>query len=123
MVFMTAPSDVSTRRHRCRRATVKDPPDRAARHRQRHANRVRESRRHVGGQDRARDRRSRLGARGRAVVRRIDAHTVVEAWAYNGQVPGPVIRVHMDDHVRIVFTNHLPEQTTIHWHGIDVPND
>ena len=53
----------------------------------------------------------------------IDAHTVVDAWAYNGQVPGPVIRVRTGDRVRIVFTNHLPEQTTIHWHGIDVPNN
>jgi manganese oxidase len=54
---------------------------------------------------------------------RIDSHTVVNAWAYNGQVPGPVIRVRQGDRVRIVFTNRLPEQTTIHWHGIDVPND
>jgi FtsP/CotA-like multicopper oxidase with cupredoxin domain len=43
------------------------------------------------------------------------------AWTYNGTVPGPMIRVTEGDSVRIVFTNNLPEPTTIHWHGIDVP--
>ncbi len=43
------------------------------------------------------------------------------AWGYNGQVPGPEIRVTEGDKVRIVFTNKLPKATTIHWHGIDVP--
>jgi len=45
------------------------------------------------------------------------------AWGYNGQIPGPEIRVIEGDRVRIVFTNKLPKATTIHWHGIDVPND
>jgi len=45
------------------------------------------------------------------------------AWAYNGTVPGPLIRVTEGDLVRIVFTNELPEPTTIHWHGIEVPNN
>ncbi len=43
------------------------------------------------------------------------------AWGYNGQIPGPEIRVTEGDKVRIVFTNKLPKATTIHWHGIDVP--
>ena len=46
----------------------------------------------------------------------------VTAWTYNGTVPGPMIRVTEGDRVRIEFTNHLPEPTTIHWHGIEVPN-
>ncbi|MBI5798536.1 MAG: copper oxidase [Candidatus Yonathbacteria bacterium] len=46
----------------------------------------------------------------------------VVAWGYNGQVPGPEIRVTEGDTVRIAFTNELPVATTIHWHGIDVPN-
>jgi FtsP/CotA-like multicopper oxidase with cupredoxin domain len=46
----------------------------------------------------------------------------VTAWTYNGTVPGPMIRVTEGDRVRMVFTNHLPEPTTIHWHGIEVPN-
>jgi hypothetical protein len=46
----------------------------------------------------------------------------VTAWAYNGTVPGPMIRVTEGDKVRIVFKNQLPEATSIHWHGIPVPN-
>ena len=44
------------------------------------------------------------------------------AWAYNGTVPGPLIRVTEGDRVRIRVKNELPEPTTIHWHGIEVPN-
>lgn len=49
--------------------------------------------------------------------------TTVTAWAYNGMVPGPLIRVTNGDNVRIIVKNNLPESTTIHWHGIQVPND
>ena len=48
--------------------------------------------------------------------------TQVTAWTYNGTVPGPMIRVTEGDMVRIVLSNELPEPTTIHWHGIQVPN-
>ncbi|HET9341473.1 MAG TPA: multicopper oxidase domain-containing protein [Candidatus Eremiobacteraceae bacterium] len=47
----------------------------------------------------------------------------VDAWTYNGTVPGPTIHVRQGDRVRVLFTNHLPEPTTIHWHGLDVPAD
>lgn len=47
----------------------------------------------------------------------------VTAWTYNGTVPGPLIRVTEGDEVRIVTRNELPDPTTIHWHGIDVPNE
>ena len=46
----------------------------------------------------------------------------ITAWAYNGQVPGPEIRVTEGDRVKVKFTNKLPKATTVHWHGIDVPN-
>jgi FtsP/CotA-like multicopper oxidase with cupredoxin domain len=46
----------------------------------------------------------------------------VEAWAYNGQVPGPQIRVREGDRVRIVFKNELGESTAIHFHGLELPN-
>lgn len=49
--------------------------------------------------------------------------TVVTAWAYNGMVPGPLIRATNGDRVRILIKNNLPEPTTIHWHGIQVPNN
>ena len=44
------------------------------------------------------------------------------AWTYNGQVPGPEIRVKTGEIVRVVLRNYLPEGTTIHWHGIPVQN-
>lgn len=43
-------------------------------------------------------------------------------WGYNGQIPGPAIVVHNGDHVRIIVKNELPEGTSIHWHGLIVPN-
>ena len=47
---------------------------------------------------------------------------LVEAWAYNDQVPGPQIRVREGDRVRIVLHNQLPESTSIHFHGVELPN-
>lgn len=47
---------------------------------------------------------------------------VVTAWAYNGTVPGPMIRVTEGESVRIILRNDLPEPTSIHWHGIPLPN-
>ena len=43
------------------------------------------------------------------------------AWAYNGSVPGPELRVTAGDTLRVVLKNDLPEPTTIHWHGVPVP--
>ena len=47
----------------------------------------------------------------------------VEAYAYNRQVPGPRLQLTEGDHVRINFRNSLPESTTVHWHGLIVPNE
>jgi len=44
-----------------------------------------------------------------------------EAYAYNGEVPGPTLEVHEGDHVIVHFQNLLPEPTTVHWHGIHLP--
>jgi FtsP/CotA-like multicopper oxidase with cupredoxin domain len=46
----------------------------------------------------------------------------VDAWAYNGQVPGPWIRVDVGDMVEVRLTNLTPLGTDIHWHGISTPN-
>jgi len=43
-------------------------------------------------------------------------------WGYNGQSPGPTIECVEGDRVRIFVTNRLPEHTTIHWHGVLLPN-
>ncbi|MCM3024561.1 multicopper oxidase domain-containing protein [Heyndrickxia ginsengihumi] len=45
----------------------------------------------------------------------------VKAWAYNGTVPGPEIKVNQGDKVKIIVKNDLSEGTTVHWHGLDVP--
>lgn len=47
----------------------------------------------------------------------------VEAYAYNRQVPGPRLQLTEGDHVRINFRNALPESTTVHWHGLILPNE
>lgn len=44
------------------------------------------------------------------------------AFAYNGQVPGPTIRVTEGDRVRVILKNELPESTSIHFHGLITPN-
>ena len=46
----------------------------------------------------------------------------VTAYAFNRQVPGPRLRVTEGDRVRIVVTNRLPEATSVHWHGLVLPN-
>lgn len=47
---------------------------------------------------------------------------VVDAMTYNGTVPGPTLKVAVGDRVRIVLHNKLAESTSIHLHGIDIPN-
>jgi FtsP/CotA-like multicopper oxidase with cupredoxin domain len=48
---------------------------------------------------------------------------VVNTWSYRGQVPGPEIRVRKGDVVRATVGNHLPDQTTVHWHGVAIRNN
>src|SRR3954451_9923459 len=45
----------------------------------------------------------------------------VRGFAFNGQVPGPVIEANVGDELLVRLTNRLDEPTTIHWHGIRVP--
>lgn len=47
---------------------------------------------------------------------------VVNCWGYNGQTPGPTLEAVEGDRVRILVTNKLPEHTSIHWHGVFLPN-
>ncbi|MCY1077861.1 multicopper oxidase family protein [Archangium lansingense] len=51
----------------------------------------------------------------------IDGHRL-RVWAYNGQVPGPQLRIRLGETLRVRFTNRLPQETTIHWHGVRLPN-
>lgn len=43
-------------------------------------------------------------------------------WGYNGGTPGPTIEAVEGDRLRIYVTNRLPEPTTVHWHGLVLPN-
>jgi hypothetical protein len=47
---------------------------------------------------------------------------VIDTWGYNGGTPGPVLEATEGDRVRIYVTNKLPEATTVHWHGVILPN-
>jgi len=49
----------------------------------------------------------------------------IDVWGFNGSAPGPTIQVNQGDHVRVIFENHLPEPTSLHWHGFEdtIPND
>lgn len=47
----------------------------------------------------------------------------LDVWAYNEQVPGPTIRARQGDTIRVHFRNELPQPTTVHWHGIRLPNE
>jgi FtsP/CotA-like multicopper oxidase with cupredoxin domain len=48
---------------------------------------------------------------------------VVDAWGFNGSVPGPTIQINEGDHVRLIVENRLPEPFSMHWHGLEIPND
>ena len=48
---------------------------------------------------------------------------IVNLWGYNGRAPGPTIQVNQGDRVRIIVDNHLPEPTSMHWHGFEIPNE
>jgi FtsP/CotA-like multicopper oxidase with cupredoxin domain len=45
-----------------------------------------------------------------------------QCWGYNGSTPGPTIEAVEGDRLRIYVTNRLPEATTVHWHGLILPN-
>ena len=52
----------------------------------------------------------------------VEPGVVVDAWTYNGVVPAPEIHVLTGDKVRLVLRNELPDSTSLHLHGIKVPN-
>src|ERR1700716_540482 len=55
------------------------------------------------------------------VKKKIAPFKTIDAWGYNGSCPGPTIQVQQGDRVRVVFENRLPESTSLHWHGLELP--
>jgi manganese oxidase len=55
------------------------------------------------------------------VARKISPFKTITAWGYNGSTPGPAIQVTQGDRVRIIVENRLPESTSLHWHGFEIP--
>jgi FtsP/CotA-like multicopper oxidase with cupredoxin domain len=53
--------------------------------------------------------------------RKIVPFKTIDVWGYNGSSPGPTIQVTQGDRVRILVENALPESTSMHWHGLEVP--
>jgi FtsP/CotA-like multicopper oxidase with cupredoxin domain len=51
-----------------------------------------------------------------------DSRPATDVWAYGDRIPGPEIRLRQGEPVRITVKNGLPEDTTVHWHGIRLPN-
>jgi FtsP/CotA-like multicopper oxidase with cupredoxin domain len=51
-----------------------------------------------------------------------DGNPATEVWSYNGVVPGPVLRHRQGDRLRVKVENTLDVETTVHWHGIRLPN-
>jgi FtsP/CotA-like multicopper oxidase with cupredoxin domain len=51
-----------------------------------------------------------------------EPHPPTDVWCYGNRVPGPEIRVRQGEHIRVIVRNELPEDTTVHWHGIRLPN-
>ncbi len=49
-------------------------------------------------------------------------HPETTVWSYNGMVPGPEIRLRQGDKLRVTVENRLSQDTTVHWHGVRVPN-
>jgi len=76
----------------------------------------------VNGAQIIKSQRSIIAGPGRSMV--MDSgNRLTDLWLYNGSLPGPEIRIKEGDHLDVHFLNKLKVPTTIHWHGIKVPNE
>lgn len=57
------------------------------------------------------------------VKQQIAPNKTVDLWGFNGSAPGPTIQITQGDRVRIIVDNHLPEPTSMHWHGFEIPHN
>ena len=51
----------------------------------------------------------------------VEPGRIVDAWTYNGTVPGPMFKLDVGDHIKVILHNKLPVNQDIHWHGIETP--
>lgn len=56
-----------------------------------------------------------------AMVQFVPGGVMTEVWTYNGLLPGPTIQANVGDTLIVNFVNLLPEETSVHWHGVEVP--
>ncbi len=57
------------------------------------------------------------------VRQEIAPNKTIDVWGFNGSAPGPTIQITQGDRVRIIVDNHLPEPTSMHWHGFEIPHN
>ncbi|MGH9022368.1 MAG: multicopper oxidase family protein [Acidimicrobiia bacterium] len=77
----------------------------------------------VAPHEQAADGAKEFRLRAAPVTWEVEPGKVRNAYAFNGTVPGPTIRVNEGDRVRIIVENQLPEGTGVHWHGMVLPHD
>jgi hypothetical protein len=53
----------------------------------------------------------------------IAPNKTLDVWGFNGSAPGPTIQITQGDRVRVIVDNHLPEPTSMHWHGFEIPHN
>jgi FtsP/CotA-like multicopper oxidase with cupredoxin domain len=56
------------------------------------------------------------------VKQAIAPNKTLDLWGFNGSSPGPTIQITQGDRVRVIVDNHLPEPTSMHWHGFEIPH-
>jgi len=64
-----------------------------------------------------------LRARNTTAALRGEGEAPTPVWGYGETVPGPTLRVRRGDELRVRVFNDLDEPTTVHWHGVRLPND
>ena len=57
------------------------------------------------------------------VKQQIAPNKTLDVWGFNGSAPGPTIQITQGDRVRIIVDNRLPEPTSMHWHGFEIPHN
>ena len=57
------------------------------------------------------------------IIKKEIAGKTIKMFGYNGQIPGPLLKVEQNSHIYITVTNNLDTETTVHWHGLRLENE